>query len=97
MKNESSHNARKPGSLDERFARRPHVYDRLHRIADMMDQAMAEGATADEAEAMAIQELQKLGGDVLTDWGAAKQTQSVEQAQAEHPEAIRHIKKKSVG
>jgi antirestriction protein len=94
MKNESSKNAKAKPSLDQRFARRPHVYHRLHRIADMMDQAMAEGATADEAEAMAIQELQKLGGDVLTDWAEARQIQSVEQAQAEHPEAIRHIKKK---
>jgi antirestriction protein len=94
MNDELPKNSELERSLDQRFAKRPHVYHRLHRIADMMDQAMAEGATADEAEAMAIQELQKLGGDVLTDWAQAKQTQSVEQAQAEHPEAIRHIKKK---
>jgi hypothetical protein len=80
--------------LDERFARRPHVYDRLHRIADMMDQAIAEGATADEAEERAIEELRQLGGDVLTDWSQARQSQSVAQARAEQPEAIRHIKKK---
>jgi antirestriction protein len=94
MKNESGRKSKVQASLDERFARRPHVYHRLHRLADMMDQAIAGGATADEAEAMAIQELQKLGGDVLTDWAEVKQSQSVEQAQAEHPEAIRHIKKK---
>ena len=94
MKNELPKNPKAVPSLDERFAQRPHVYHRLHGLAEMMDQAMAEGATADEAEAMAIQELQKLGGDVLTDWAQAKQTQSVEQAQREHPEAIRHIKKK---
>jgi hypothetical protein len=94
MKNESPKNPQSRPPLDERFARRPHVYDRLHRVADMMDEAIAAGATADEAEALAIQELQKLGGDVLTDWAEAKQTQSVEQARAEHPEAIRHIKKK---
>jgi hypothetical protein len=94
MNNELPKNSKSERSLDERFAKRPHVYHRLHRIADMMDQAIAEGATADEAEARAIQELQKLGGDVLTDWAQVKQAQSVEQAQAEHPEAIRHIKKK---
>jgi hypothetical protein len=94
MKHEQPKKSQATPSLDERFLRRPHVYHRLHRIADMMDQAIAEGATADEAEAMAIQELRKLGGDVLTDWAQVKQTQSVEQAQAEHPEAIRHIKKK---
>ena len=94
MNDELPKNAMSQRSLDHRFAKRPHVYHRLHRLADMMDQAMAAGATADEAEAMAIQELQKLGGDVLTDWAQARQAQSVEQAQAEHPAAIRHIKKK---
>jgi len=43
-------------SLDERFAKRPHTYKRLQEIADLMDQAIAQGATADEAEAMAIEQ-----------------------------------------
>jgi len=80
--------------LDARFAARPHVHARLHAIADMMDQAIAEGATADEAEEMAIEQLRELGGDVLTDWAQQKQAESVRQAQNEDPSAIRHIKKK---
>ena len=40
-------------SLDERFANRPHTYHRLQQIADQMDEAIANGATADQAEAMA--------------------------------------------
>jgi ribosomal protein L29 len=81
-------------SLDERFASRPHTYERLQQIADMMDEAMAEGCTADEAEAMAIEQLGKLGRELLTDWAQDKQQQSVQQAQRENPAAIRHIKKK---
>ena len=80
--------------LDVRFASRPHVHARLHAIADMMDQAIGEGATADEAEALAIKQLQALGSDVLKDWAEQKQTESLEQVQREHPSAIRHIKKK---
>jgi hypothetical protein len=38
------------------------------RSQDMMDQAIAAGATADEAEEMAMEQLRELGGDVLTDW-----------------------------
>jgi hypothetical protein len=34
----------------------------------MMDKAIEEGATADEAEAMAIEQIQQLGAAVLTDW-----------------------------
>ena len=35
-------------SLDERFANRPHTYHRLQQIADQMDEAIANGATADQ-------------------------------------------------
>lgn len=66
----------------------------MHAIADMMDQAIAEGATADEAEEMAIEQLRELGGDVLTDWAQQKQEESVRKAQKENSSAIRHIKKK---
>lgn len=81
-------------TLDERFANRPHTYRRLQEIADHMDQAIAHGATADQAEAMAIEQIQKLGGEMLADWAQAKQQQSLKQAQATHPESIKHIKKK---
>ena len=81
-------------SLDERFATRPHVQARLQALADMMDRAMAEGATADEAEAMAMDQLRQLGADVLTDWAQQKQSVCLQQARAQNPTAIRHIKKK---
>ena len=81
-------------TLDERFANRPHTYRRLQAIADQMDEAIASGATADEAEAMAIEQIQKLGGEMLADWAEAKQQQALKQAQASHPESIKHIKKK---
>lgn len=81
-------------SLDERFKSRPQVYARLQQIADMMDKAMAEGCTADQAEAMAVAEIRKLGGELLSDWAEEKHTYSVEQARQEHPQAIEHAKKK---
>ena len=81
-------------SLDERFKSRPQVYARLQQIADMMDQAIAEGCTADQAEAMTVEQIRKLGGELLSDWAQDKHTRSVEKAQQEHPQAIRHAKKK---
>ena len=81
-------------TLEERFANRPHTYRRLQQIADEMDQAIVKGATADEAEAMAIEQLRNLGGEMLTDWAEAKQDQALEQAQAAEPKSIKHIKKK---
>ena len=81
-------------TLDERFRSRPHVYARLQNIADLMDKAIAQGATADEAEAAAIQQIQKLGQEVLADWAMEKQQQSLQRAREQHPRASKHIKKK---
>ena len=93
MKHEpSSHSKRR--SLDERFQSRPQVYARLQRIADMMDQAIAQGATADEAEALAVEQIQKLGQEVLSDWAQENQQHCLGQVRAEHPEAVKHAKKK---
>ncbi len=94
MSNELPPQRRTTKTLDERFAKRPHTYRRLQEIADQMDQAIANGATADEAEAIAIEQIQKLGGEILQDWAEAKQQQALRQAHADNPRSIKHIKKK---
>ena len=94
MSDELPKEKRTAKTLDERFANRPHTYRRLHEIADEMDQAIAKGATADEAEAMAIEQIRKLGGEMLADWAEAKQQQALDQARSARPESIKHIKKK---
>jgi hypothetical protein len=93
MNDELSKNHR-TRSLDERYANRPHTYRRLHEIADLMDQAIAQGATADEAEAIAIEQIRKLGGELLGDWAQARHDRALEQARAVHPQSSKHIKKK---
>jgi len=94
MNEETSKNRKFPALLDERFASRPQVYARLQKIADMMDQAIAEGCTADEAESRAIEQIQKLGGELLGDWASERQQRCVAENQRENPSAIKHIKKK---
>jgi hypothetical protein len=46
-----------PESLDQRFADKPHVRRRLLEIADVIDELVAQGCTAHEAEARAIEEI----------------------------------------
>jgi hypothetical protein len=94
MKDELPNSKNTARSLDERFAKRPHTYRRLQEIADVMDQAIAQGATADQAEAMAIEQIQKLGGELLCDWAQATHDQALEQARVNHPQGSKHIKKK---
>jgi hypothetical protein len=94
MSNEQPKTPKHQQPLDARFATRPEVRQRFHEIADMMDKAIEEGATADEAEAMAIEQIQQLGAAVLTDWARTKASKSFKKVQQESPSAIRHIKKK---
>jgi hypothetical protein len=94
MKDELPKDKHRQRSLDERFAKRPHTYARLQEIADLMDQAIEQGATADEAEAMAIEQIRKLGGELLQDWAKAKHDEALRQAQSRHPRSSKHAKKK---
>lgn len=80
--------------LEQRMARRPHVLARFHSIADMLDQAVAQGCTADAAEARAIEQVRQLGGELLGDWAEEQQAGSLARARDQHPQAIKHIKKK---
>jgi chemotaxis regulatin CheY-phosphate phosphatase CheZ len=92
MKNESR-KFKLVKSLDERFAKHPETQERLHRIADEMEQAISRGMTADEAEEMAIKRINELGRALLTDWAKARQERAVEEVRQEQPEAIRDSKK----
>jgi hypothetical protein len=81
-------------SLEQRMAKRPQVLARFHAIADMMDQAVAAGCTADEAEDLAIEQVRQLGRELLGDWAQEQQAGSLARARSQHPKAIKHIKKK---
>ena len=81
-------------SLDERFADKPHLRRRLLVIADMVDQAVAEGCTAHEAEARAIEQIRKLGQAALTEWAEKTEPEARKRAQAENPKLISYGKKK---
>jgi hypothetical protein len=87
-------NQNKNQSLDERFATRPHLRRRLFLIADMIDQAVAEGCTVHEAEARAIEQIRKLGQEVLTDWAEKSEPEARKRAQSENPKLINYGKKK---
>ena len=81
-------------SLEQRMAKRPHVLARFHSIADMLDQAVAAGCTAAEAEERAIEQVRQLGRELLGDWAQEQQDGSLARARSQHPQAIKHIKKK---
>ena len=81
-------------SLDERFADKPHMRRRLLEIADLLDELVAQGCTAHEAEARAIQEIRKLGQGILTEWAEKSEAAAVVQARAQDPKLHPYRKKK---
>jgi hypothetical protein len=89
-----SRTPKKSQSLDERFADKPHTRQRLLEIADLVDKLVAEGCTADEAEARAIGEIRKLGNGLLTDWAETAERSAVDKARAENPKLQPYRKKK---
>jgi hypothetical protein len=90
----NSNQSKTEQSLDERFATRPHLRRRLLMIADMIDQAVAEGCTAHEAEARAIEQIRKLGQEVLTDWAEKSELDARQHAQVQNPKLSNYGKKK---
>jgi len=84
-------------NLDRRLAKSPRVYQRLHQIADAMEEAIASGLTADEAEEMAIKQVNELGNAMIGDWAQAQEQISVERAQAKDPHLTKDTKKNSGG
>src|SRR5947209_5689936 len=82
-------------SLDQRFANRPRLRQRLLSIADMIDQAVAQGCTAHEAEARAIEQIRKLGNELLTDWAEKSEPDARLKAQEKNSKLIDYGKKNS--
>ncbi len=90
----SDESANKAQSLDQRFADKPHVRQRLLEIADMIDELIAQGCTAHEAEARAIEEIRKLGHGILTEWAEKSESAVVAKARAQNPKLQPYRKKK---
>jgi hypothetical protein len=81
-------------SLDEAFAQKPHLRQRLLEISDMVDAAVAEGVSAHQAEARAIEQIRKLGHALLTEWGEKTEQRARAQAHQEDPTLQTYRKKK---
>ena len=80
-------------SLDQCYADKPHMRERLLEISDMIDTLVAQGCTAHEAEARAIEEIRKLGNGILREWADKSQVKAVTKARAENPNLQLYRKK----
>jgi len=68
---------------------------RLLEISDMIDTLVAQGCTAHEAEAKAIDQIRKLGNGILTEWAERSESSAAAQARANDPKLRPYGKKNS--
>jgi hypothetical protein len=90
----SSENQPERRSLDQCFANKPHMRQRLLEISDMIDTLVDQGCTAHEAEAKAIESIRKLGNGILTEWAEKSESAAVAKARANDPK-LRPYRKKT--
>ena len=83
-----------PRSLDQCFADKPHLRQRLLEISDLVDRLVAQGCTAHEAEAKAIEQIRQLGNGILTEWAEKSEAAAEAKARASDPELRPYRKKK---
>lgn len=84
-------------SLDSRLSKFPEMYDQFQRITDQLEESIARGMTADEAEEIAIQHINQIGKAWLADWAKAQQQRAIAEVKKEFPNAIKNVKKNSDG
>lgn len=84
-------------NLVMRIQGQPGLEERIEAILDIMENKSGEFLTADQAEGKAIEEIQKLGQELLKGWALNQQNLAVKRAEQTHPSAKKHGKKNSTG
>jgi hypothetical protein len=92
MKDEPTKNPQNK-NLDQRLAQFPEMYERLQKITDQLEESIARGMSADEAEEIAIAQINELGKAWMADWAKARHDRAVSEVQKEIPKAIKNVKK----
>jgi hypothetical protein len=84
-------------SLDERLATNPELRERMHRLIDVIDAAAGDCVTAAQAEARVVEEIRKMGAEVLTAWSERAEAEAQQGVRPKDPRAVRDSKKNSTG
>jgi hypothetical protein len=83
--------------LIEKLNSNPALKKRVEEILNIAHNSSGKLITADEAEMKTIEEVQKLGREVLKEWAVNQHEQVIKATKEEKPKAKKHIKKNSIG
>ena len=85
-------------SFEERLNAHPHLRARVYQLLGIVEDAEGDIDKADEAERRVIEELRRLGQEVLQDWAIAKEKQKVRELKSASDQKFTgHGKKNSTG
>jgi hypothetical protein len=76
-----------------RIKSHPGLRERIKAILDIAENTSGELITADQAEGKAIEEVKKLGQELLKEWAVQQHEKAIETAKKTHPNAKKHEKK----
>lgn len=80
-----------------RIKAHPGLRERIKAILDIAENTSGELITADQAEGKAIEEVKKLGQELLKEWAVQQHEKAIETAKKTHSNAKNHEKKSSIG
>lgn len=79
-------------SVGERLERHPALKARMERMLDVVENASGDVRRADDAERHAIEELRKMGLEVMHDWGQKSANEAARELEAKGG-VVREVKK----
>jgi hypothetical protein len=89
--------AEKVAKFSKRMEAYPDLVERFEAILDIAENTSGDLITADEAEERAIEEVRKLGHELLREWAINREVAAVKTATITHRNAKKHEKKSSIG
>lgn len=87
----------KKGSFEERLKDNPVLCNRVESILDLAENVDGKFKTADEAEERAIEELRRLGNELLQEWAINQEKKAAEDLRKQTEGPAGHGKKNSTG
>jgi predicted glutamine amidotransferase len=75
----------------------PSIRKRVEEILNIAENTSGELITARQAEEKAIEEIRKLGQEVLTEWAKSQHLKAIEVAKTENAKAKDYVKKNYIG
>ncbi len=85
-----------PASLESRLQAHPQLCQRVEALLEITEDKAGKLDRADEAEARLVEELRRLGQEVLQDWAQRKEIQKASALSADESARL-HSKKNSAG